>query len=77
MAEDDRVKDPLMVAVGRVAQASRRTIQQPGALKEARADLVAARLERAIREAFNPEEPYKPIRKKDCVRLAKILKEGP
>lgn len=71
------MKDPLMVAVGRVAQASRRTIQQPGALEDARADLIAARLERDIRMAFNPAPPYEPIRKKDRIRLAKLLKEGP
>lgn len=78
MARANNPPDPLMVAVGRVAQASRPSAaQQPGALREARSDLVAARLERAIREAFRPESPYEPIRKRDRLRLARLLREGP
>jgi hypothetical protein len=69
-------KDPLMIAVGKVAQASRNKKQQPNALADARAELVAARVERAIMTAFDPDPPYEPIRAQDRIRLAKILKDG-
>lgn len=74
---DEKPRDQLMVAVGKVAQASRNKKQQPNALEDARAELVAARVERAIMVSFDPPEPYEPIRKADRKRLARLLLDGP
>jgi hypothetical protein len=72
-------EDPVRRAVSKIAAASRKTHKgtevhvQPGLLEEARAELVAARLEKAIEEALNPPEPYEPLREVDQVRLANKL----
>jgi hypothetical protein len=48
----------------------------PKKVAAARNDLLAARLERAINEALNPDAPYEPLRQADRNRLARLLKTG-
>lgn len=73
-------KRRVQVAVGKVAAASRKTHKgvpvtiKPGALKDAKAELIAARLEEAIEEALNPKDPdYPAIYDKDRQELAAKL----
>ena len=69
--------NPVQVAVGRLAAASRRDREQdPAALAEARNALIAAKTERAIREALKPKRPYRPLSVEDRNRLADLLRDG-
>ena len=46
-------------------------------IADARNAVLAARLERAIGEALQPDQPgYEPLRVKDRKRLAALLREG-
>jgi hypothetical protein len=69
--EEDRVR----AATSRVAALQRHDRpEKPEALAEARNDLLAARLERAIFEALNPPVPYAPLSNPERVRLMRLLK---
>jgi hypothetical protein len=68
--EDDKVR----AAAARLATLSRPDrATKPETLADARDDLLAARLERAIFEALNPEAPYTPLTPRQRRRLAKML----
>lgn len=63
----------VQIAVGRLAAAIR---HNPDRIPDARNELVAARVERAIREAIAPDDPdYEPLRQSDRERLAALLLE--
>lgn len=68
--------NPVQVAVGRLAAAQRRDREQdPVKIADARNELVAAKLERAINDAIAPTDPdYEPLRPKDRKRLAALLR---
>jgi hypothetical protein len=68
--------NPVMQAVGRLAQAQRRDLpRDEGRIADARNELVAARLEREIRRAIEPDDPaYEPLRARDRKRLAALLR---
>lgn len=70
--------NPVQSAVGRLAAVQRHDRgQDPEKIADARNALMAARLERAIREAINPEDKdYKPLRREDRERLAGLLMVG-
>jgi hypothetical protein len=66
--------DKVASAVGRMAAAMRHTPDDEGRIADAKNDLVAARLERAIEEARRPADPdYEPLRRPDRERLAAAL----
>lgn len=65
--------NPVMVAVGRVAAASKNVNVKPGALETARRDLQFVRLQRAIDLEINPEPPYEPLPEMLRVTLAQRL----
>lgn len=65
--------NPVMVAVGRVAAASKHVNVKPGALEAARRDLQVVRLRRAIEAEISPEPPYVPLSDDDRVMLAHLL----
>jgi hypothetical protein len=64
----------VQAAVGRLAAAQRHG-HSPERIAECRNDLLAAKTERAIREALSPAKPYAPLRRGDRTRLALILME--
>jgi hypothetical protein len=67
--------NPVQAAVGRLAAAQR--WKQTDTIDEARNDLAAAHLERAILRAVQPQEPgYAPLREEDRQRLAELLLTG-
>lgn len=69
--------NPVQTATARLGAVSRRDRpQSPKVIADARNDLLAAHLERAIGEALNPEAPYEPLRPADRKRLAKLLRDG-
>lgn len=70
-SEDDRVR----AATARVATLQRPDRDtDPERLADARDELVAARLDRAVREALNPEPPYAPLSAKRRKAIAKKLR---
>jgi serine phosphatase RsbU (regulator of sigma subunit) len=65
--------NPVQSAVARLAETQRKDRKRnPKVIAEARNALVAAKTQRAIEQALNPE----PLRKADRVRLARLLREG-
>jgi len=70
--------NPVQVAVGRLAAALRTDREQsPERIADARNELVAARVERAIEQAVRPTDPdYEPLRHDDRERLAHLLLNG-
>jgi hypothetical protein len=69
--------NPVQSAVARLAETQRKDRKRnPKVIAEARNALVAAKTQRAIEQALNPEPPYEPLRKADRVRLARLLREG-
>lgn len=65
-------KDPVFVARSRVARASQRGAK-PHVLTEARRDLSAAHVERAIRKALDAAPPLSNLQRE---RLAELLTGG-
>lgn len=68
--------NPVQHAVAKLAVASRTSYRGGGdqvRLSEARNDLLAARLERDINAALNPEPPYVPLSDDERERLSSIL----
>lgn len=64
----------VMVAVSRMAAAIRHHPDDAERIADRKNDLVAVRLERAIREALSPADPdYEPLRRADRERLAAAL----
>lgn len=69
-------------AVARMGAASRLThygkpiAGQAERLREARADLLALRLEAAVANALDPEAPDEPLAMSDRIRLAQMLLDG-
>lgn len=64
--------NPVMAAVGRLAAAHR---HHPEQVPEAKAALAAARLEREILRATDPEDPgHEPITTEDRRRLVRLLR---
>jgi hypothetical protein len=73
------MSNPVQIAVGRLAEAQRVRPNRPldpQRVADARNELVAAKTERAIREALRPDAPYEPLRAEDRERLATLLLEG-
>jgi hypothetical protein len=71
-------EDRVQSAVARLAVAQRpdRKID-PQTVKDRRNDLVAARLERCVREALAPtDKGYEPLRAEDRRRVAAMLLDG-
>lgn len=69
--------NPVQIAVGRLAAAQRRDRKQdPDTIADARNELIAAKTERAIRQAIRPAAPYEPLREADRARLARLLLNG-
>lgn len=68
--------DPYRQAIARLAVISRGDRNPPREeLAAARNDVLATRLEKAIKEALDPEQPgYAPLWDADRVRLARLLK---
>jgi hypothetical protein len=69
-----REEDKVRSATARLATLQRPDREtDPERLEEARQELIAARLERAIFEALNPEPPYSPLTADRRGRLADML----
>jgi hypothetical protein len=66
--------NPVQTATARLAAAMKHG-HDGAALAEARNNLLAARLERAVQEAIRPEPPYAPLKIEDRVRIARVLQE--
>jgi hypothetical protein len=66
--------DPVASAVGRMAAAMRHHPEDAARIADAKNDLIAARLQRSIEDALDPdEEGYEPLRREDRDRLAALL----
>ncbi|WP_298992107.1 hypothetical protein [uncultured Pseudokineococcus sp.] len=68
-----KVTDPVLAARSRVANLHRARERDPGAIAEAKRDLAAAQLERAIRTALAADLPPSPEQRD---RLAALLAGG-
>jgi hypothetical protein len=66
--------DKVASAVGRIGALQRHSPDDPDKIADARNDLVAARLERAVEEALAPADTdYEPLRREDRERIAGML----
>jgi len=70
-----RSSDGVRTATARIATLQRKDRpEDPEALADARDQLLAAKLERAIFEALHPEPPYEPLSDKRRKPLIKALR---